>query len=206
MRTAMAAVFGPLAPQARTFYSGKTDRQIMLDTFPDLTPDAVVARLDTFRAAYIAAFEERHADFVARTRAMPGVLDVIHSLDGTIMQAPLTGNIAAIAERKLNLLGLLPYLNTDAGAYGDDHHDRAALPPIAADRAARILGQPIAGHEIIIVGDTPHDIRCGKAHGARTVAVATGPYSLDDLRAHEPDALLADFGDVAAGRAAVLGS
>jgi phosphoglycolate phosphatase-like HAD superfamily hydrolase len=55
----------------------------------------------------------------------------------------------------------------------------------------------------VIIGDTPNDIACGKAHGARTVAVATGPFSVADLAAHHPDAVLADLSDLDAVKAAI---
>jgi phosphoglycolate phosphatase-like HAD superfamily hydrolase len=206
MRTAMAQVFGPAAARERTFYSGKTDRQIIHETFPALTPAALQEKLQQFSEAYVAEFQRRHDEFVARTYAMPGVVELIKHFHGSVVQAPLTGNIAPIAKLKLALLDLLPYLNHDAGAYGDDHEDRVQLPPIAAQRAARYVGRPFRGCDVVIVGDTPHDIRCGKRHGARTVAVATGPYSVEELRAHAPDAVLPDLGDFAAARAAILGA
>jgi phosphoglycolate phosphatase-like HAD superfamily hydrolase len=209
MRTAMAQVFGPATHRERTFYSGKTDRQIIHETFPDLTPAALLEKLEVFSATYVAAFQQRHDELRARTHAMPGVVNLIRHFheqhQGHVLQAPLTGNIAPIARLKLDLLGLLPYLDHGAGAYGDDHEDRVQLVPIAAGRASNITGRPIRGCDIVVVGDTPHDIRCGRRNGTRTVAVATGPYSVDDLRAHQPDAVLADMSDFEAARAAVLG-
>jgi phosphoglycolate phosphatase-like HAD superfamily hydrolase len=205
MRDAMAQVFGPAAQRERTFYSGKTDRQIIHDSFPDITPAALAAKLHEFSAVYEAEFQRRSSELVARTTAMPGVIDIIKHLHGQIVQAPLTGNIAPIARRKLDLIGLLPYLEVAAGGYGDDHEDRVQLLPIAAQRAARLLGRTFRGCNIIIVGDTPNDIRCGKLNGARTVAVATGPYSLEQLRTHSPDALLPDMRDFDAALAAILG-
>ncbi len=206
MRTAMGQVFWASDTRERTFYSGKTDRQIIHETFPEITREMLAEKLLTFSETYIAEFERRRAEFVARTYAMPGVVDLIqhlHTQDA--LQAPLTGNIAPIARLKLDLLDLLPYLNTACGAYGDDHDDRTQLVPIAIERASRYTGGAIPGEAVVVVGDTPHDIRCGKQNGTRTVAVATGPYSLEDLRAHEPDALLPDLGDFEAALAAILG-
>jgi phosphoglycolate phosphatase-like HAD superfamily hydrolase len=210
MRTAMAQVFGPASRQERTFYSGKTDRQIIHDTFPDITPAALLEKLAVFSETYVYEFQRRHDELQARTSAMPGVIDLIHHFHAhyqqDILQAPLTGNIAPIARLKLDLLGLLPYLNHAAGAYGDDHEDRVQLVPIAAERASRILARPIRGCDIIVVGDTPHDVRCGQRNGTRTVAVATGPYSVEELRRHEPDAVLPDLSDFEAARTAILGT
>lgn len=208
MRTTLAQVFGPTVSQERTFYSGKTDRQIIHETFPDITPEELAPQLAAFAAAYVAAFEQRTDELRARTYALPGVVALIEhlhtALTNQVVQAPLTGNIAPIARRKLELLGLADYLNLAAGAYGDDHHERTELVPIAIERATRQTGHAFAGRAVVVIGDTPHDIRCGKLNGARTVAVATGPYSLDDLQAHEPDALLADLSDFATALQAIL--
>ncbi len=206
MRAAMARIFGPVASQERTFYSGKTDRQIIHDTFPAITPAALAEQIARFSEAYVAEFQRRHAELAENSYAMPGVVDLITHFHDRVIQAPLTGNIAPIARLKLELLELLPYFTIAAGAYGDDHEDRAQLVPIAAERASALTGSPIRGCDIIVIGDTPHDIRCGKLSGARTVAVATGPYSLDELRAHQPDALLQDMSDFEAARAAILGT
>lgn len=206
MRAAMAQVFGLIEQKERTFYSGKTDRRIIHETFPDVTPDALTEQLAAFSTAYVAAFQQRYAELHARTRAMPGVIPLIHHFHTTVLQAPLTGNIAPIARLKLDLLGLLPYLCLEAGAYGDDDADRVQLVPIAAQRASRLFGHSLRGCDIVVIGDTPHDIRCGQRNGTRTVAVATGPYSLDELRAYQPDALLPDLSDFEAAVAAILGT
>ncbi len=206
MRLAMAQVLGPIERTDRTFYAGKTDWQIILETFPDLMPAAVLEYLQAFSAAYVAELQRRYADLQARAKVMPGVVPVLELLQPLVAQAPLTGNIAPVAQLKLDVLGLLPYLNLAAGAYGDDHHERSCLVPIAAARAQEVYGRSFTGQDIVVVGDTPNDIRCARANGARVVAVATGPYSLSELRAHQPDALLADLSDVDAALAAILGN
>ena len=205
MRAAMREVVGPAAPMARTDYAGKTDWQIIRESLPSLTAEAVAERLHEFAAAYLSRMEAQREALVARSRVFPGVTAALEALGGVARQAPLTGNIAAVARIKLECVGLLPLLDLAAGAYGDDHHHRPALVPIAAARAARRYGRSFVGQQVIVVGDTPHDIACGKANGARTVAVATGPYSLAELRAHGPDVALSDLTDTDAVVAAVLG-
>ncbi|MFN5676986.1 MAG: HAD family hydrolase, partial [Roseiflexaceae bacterium] len=79
------------------------------------------------------------------------------------------------------------------------------LPRYALARAHQYLTPAMSGKDLVIVGDTPNDIACGKAHGARTVAVATGPFSVADLAAHHPDAVLADLSDLAATVQAIVG-
>ncbi len=205
MRAAMREVVGPAAPMQRTSYAGKTDWLIIRESFPSLGGEGVAERLHEFAAAYLAGLELQREALRARSQVFPGVSVLLEALQPAARQAPLTGNIAAAARIKLECTGLLHLLDLEAGAYGDDHYDRARLVPIAAGRAAGRYGRSFAGPQIVIVGDTPHDIACGKANGARTVAVATGPYSLEELMAHGPDIVLADLSDTDAALAAVLG-
>lgn len=205
MRAAMREVVGEASPMARTHYAGKTDWQIIRESFPGLPPEEIAERLHEFIAAYLGRLEGQREALIARSRVFPGVVPALEALGGSARQAPLTGNIAAVARLKLECVGLLPFLDLAAGAYGDDHHHRPELVPVAAARAAARYGRSFAGRQIVVVGDTPYDILCGKAHGSRTVAVATGPFSLDELRAYEPDAALPDLRDTDAVVAAVLG-
>lgn len=206
MRAAMEQVFGGKLTRERTFFSGKTDRQIIHDAYPQITPETLLEQLERFTQVYVAEFERRHADLVARTRTLTGVVELLALLHGQVYQAPLTGNIAPIAERKLRIAGLLAYLDVRAGAYGNDHHDRARLLPIAVERAQQHYGRSFAAQQVVIVGDTPNDIRCGKQSNARTVAVATGPYTLAQLAEHQPDALLPDLSDQQAALRAIFGA
>ncbi|NTV65543.1 MAG: HAD hydrolase-like protein [Oscillochloris sp.] len=205
MRVAMRQVVGPSAPMERTSYAGKTDWLIIRESFPSLGGQAVAERLHEFAAAYTAGLERQREALRARSQVFPGVLDLLGALHTTVRQAPLTGNIAAAARIKLECTDLLHLLDLEAGAYGDDHYERPALVPIAAGRAAARYGHAFADRQIVIVGDTPNDIACGKANGTRTVAVATGPYSAAELATHTPDVLLEDFSDIDAALAAILG-
>ncbi len=206
MREAMRRVVGPAAPMERTAYAGKTDWQIIRESFPTLPPDTIAERLQAFIETYVGLLEARRDALTARSRVFPGVVAALKALETAGYQAPLTGNIAAVAQLKLECVGLTAYLDLAAGAYGDDHFHRPELAPIAAARAAARYGQSFHGDQIVIIGDTPHDIACGKLNGARTVAVATGPYPLEELLAHHPDAALPDLTDVAAVVAAVVGT
>jgi phosphoglycolate phosphatase len=204
MQGAMRQVVGPAAPMERTSYAGKTDWLIIRESFPHLGGDGVAERLHEFTATYTAQLEQQREALRARSQVFPGVSVLLEAVLASARQAPLTGNIAAAARIKLECTGLLYLLDLEAGAYGDDHYDRAALVPIAAARAARRYGRAFASRQIVIVGDTPNDIACGKANGARTVAVATGPYSLDELAACAPDVLLTDLSDTDVALAAIL--
>ncbi|HMQ31897.1 MAG TPA: haloacid dehalogenase-like hydrolase [Chloroflexaceae bacterium] len=205
MRQAMREVVGERAPMARTHYAGKTDWQIIRESLPSLPPEEIAERLHEFTAAYLGRLEGQRDDLVARSRVFPGVVQALEALADSARQAPLTGNIAAVARLKLECVGLLPFLDLAAGAYGDDHHHRPELVPVAARRAAARYGRPFAGRQIVVVGDTPYDILCGQANGARTVAVATGPFGLEELLALGPDAALPDLRDTDAVVAAMVG-
>lgn len=69
------------------------------------------------------------------------------------------------------------------------------LPPIARDRASALLGRDVPGDRLVIIGDTPADVQCGRGIGARAIAVATGGFTVDELAAHDPSATFADLAD-----------
>jgi phosphoglycolate phosphatase-like HAD superfamily hydrolase len=91
------------------------------------------------------------------------------------------------------------------GAFGSDSADRYQLPVLAVSRAAERTGRRFEGKAVVIVGDSVHDVACGRALGVRSVAVATGPTRADRLAAERPDALLESFVDVDRGLQAILG-
>jgi len=90
------------------------------------------------------------------------------------------------------------------GAFGSDSPDRYLLPPIAVERALAFCGRTFTGKQVVIVGDSVHDVACGRSIGVRSVAVATGPTSRERLEAEKPDTLLSSFADVDAGMEAIL--
>ena len=125
----------------------------------------------------------------------PGVrelLERLNKLEGVLVGL-LTGNVLRGAELKLRRWNLEPYFRF--GAYGDDHENRAVLAQIALQKARTLSGRAFRGSETTVIGDTPKDIACARAIGARAVAVATGTVSRDALLASEPDALLDSFED-----------
>jgi len=125
----------------------------------------------------------------------PGVrelLEKLHTMD-TVLVGLLTGNVMRGAELKLRRWDLEPYFRF--GAFGDDHENRAVLARIALEKAREVSGRAFQGADTTIIGDTPKDIACARAIGARAVAVATGSVSRDTLLHSEPDALLDSLED-----------
>jgi phosphoglycolate phosphatase-like HAD superfamily hydrolase len=115
------------------------------------------------------------------TRALLGALEA-HEAAGRALVGLLTGNLASGAALKLRSAGLDPG-RFRVGAYGSDSARRADLPAVAAERAAALTGRAVRGSDVIVLGDTPDDVACGRPIGARCVAVATGFYDVAALRA-----------------------
>ncbi len=100
----------------------------------------------------------------------------------------LTGNFSKAAHIKLELSGLDHYF--EFGAFGDDSSDRNELPPAAHRKLQKFTGVPFQPSNMVIIGDTPRDIRCAQSFGAISIAVATGGYSADELSRFQPDMVL----------------
>jgi phosphoglycolate phosphatase len=103
----------------------------------------------------------------------------------------LTGNIRLGAEIKLRHFDLWNVFAT--GAFADDHEDRDQIAAIARQRGAKLLGRELENNEVLVIGDTPLDIRCGRAIGASVLAVASGGATLDELQRHSPDWAVPDL-------------
>jgi len=112
-----------------------------------------------------------------------------------VRTALLTGNVAEGSHLKLGHFGLTHYFDYSLSCFASDDVDRYRLPALALERARRALGPGIAGRDLILVGDSEHDVLCGRSVGARSVAVATGWTSAEKLRALGADAVLEDLSD-----------
>ncbi|MEA2150956.1 MAG: phosphoglycolate phosphatase [Solirubrobacteraceae bacterium] len=148
-------------------------------------------------------YGERLPEALGRRRGsvLPNVRENLEALAGRddVVNMLLTGNIAAGAEAKLRSYGLCEFFGA-GGAFSVEGSDRPGIARLARELAARHGGGEVPpGERMVVIGDTPHDVSCGKAIGARTVAVATGPgYSLGELRACEPWLAVAQLPEPAA--------
>ncbi len=131
-------------------------------------------------------------------RLLPGILPLLEALKSQpgIVLGLLTGNLVRGAELKLTYYGVWHYFAF--GAYADDHHDRNQLGHFARQRAREKFGIEFLPEHIFVLGDTPHDITCARAIGAKAVAIATGKFSVEELKPLGPDFLFSDLGDVSA--------
>lgn len=192
----------------RIRFDGKTDPQIvreMLEAVGDGgagDPDAIALILQR----YLVLLEEELARRPGHTRLLPGVAALLDRLEaeGDVVLGLLTGNVAGGAGLKLRSGGLDP-ARFRVGAFGSDSSHRPDLPAIAAERAAPLFGRVPAGEMVVIVGDTPADVTCGRAIGARAVAVATGSYGLSALREAGARWAFEDLSDTDAVLEALIG-
>jgi phosphoglycolate phosphatase-like HAD superfamily hydrolase len=129
---------------------------------------------------------------------MPGIRELLGELDERrgVFLGLLTGNFEPGARIKLEYFDLWRYFR--CGAFGDDAADRNALVPFAVDRARGCGLEDVSRERILVVGDTPHDVACAFAVGAVPVAVATGSYTSDQLRATGAEHVFEDLSDTAA--------
>ncbi len=127
---------------------------------------------------------------------LPGILPLLDALKprADVVLALLTGNLARGAELKLTHYGVWQYF--EFGAYADDHHDRNELGTVARARALERHGIDFAPERIFVLGDTPHDIACARAIGAKAIAIATGVFPSETLAQHAPDFLFDDLADL----------
>lgn len=185
-------------------FSGKTDPQIFREILHRAERDVAPATFPALLDAYSETMRTRLTP--DRVTLLPGVATLIEALHGqeNIHLALLTGNLQPMAYLKLDMVGLVDFF--PFGAFGSDHEDRYQLPPVAVSRAKLHTGHAFAGDRVVIIGDTEHDLCCGRAIGARAVGVCTGRYSRAALEIHAPHLLLDDFSDPAPLLALLEGS
>ena len=192
---AFAAAHGREPDLATVEVAGRTDRWIigrMLETHGlEPTPERVHAVLE----GYLQLLQgELHA---TTGRVLPGILELLETFHRRtdVAQGLLTGNVERGARIKLEHFRVWHYFAF--GAYGDDSPLRNDLGPHALRRARAHHATEFPPDRVFVIGDTPHDIACGRAIGARTIAVATGGFTLAELAAHGPTAAFADFSNPA---------
>ena len=206
MEHALVEFFGT-AGSSTYRYDGKTDRQIVRELMREhgYTDADIDARVQPLFARYLERLEEELKDRERPPAACRGVVDVLHDLEtrSDVTLGLLTGNVERGAALKLASVGI-DIARFRVNAFGSDEEHRPLLPAVAQRRARDLLGLDVRGDRVVIVGDTPADIDCGRAIGARAVAVATGHYSVEQLAEHEPAAVFEDLSDTAAVVHAIL--
>lgn len=196
---ALADVCGVPHPLEGVAFAGRTDRAIIAHVLQRIGAGMNEATIDAVRERYcLHLAEEVRRDSPHPKCVLPGVSAALAALGvleaaGDVSVGLLTGNFMRGAEIKLGHFDL--WRRFRFGAFGDSHTDRRDLVPVAIDAAARGGAGTFSPRDVVIIGDTPADVDCAHAHGARAIAVATGPFSVDALGATGAEVVVPDLSD-----------
>lgn len=177
--------------------AGRTDLEITPELFAQHGITDAAPHLEEFFARYAVEFAERHHLVAVRGRLLPGVDEVLAALHDApgVVQTLVTGNIAAVGIAKVAAFSLDRFVDTAVGGYGDDHAERAELVRRSRERAEAAYG-PFAAEDVLVIGDTVHDVAAALAAGVVAVGVATGATPAAALLAAGAHHVLDDLGDV----------
>ena len=184
--------FGANHGVERIKFAGRTDVSLVREFFGFHNIPATEENFRRFFEHYV--FWLDHILKQSETEACPGILRFIRDLQELPHQPVLgllTGNIRLGAEIKLRHFNLWDHFVL--GGFADDHEDRDQIAAAAHRRGNRLLNNNLKGEEVLVVGDTPLDIRCARAIGAKVLAVATGGATLEELKKHNPDWAVPDL-------------
>jgi phosphoglycolate phosphatase len=178
-------------------FAGRTDVSLVREFFKYHNVAETLKNFDRFFERYVFWLDYILAH--SHTEACPGVWEFIGALK-KLPNSPLigllTGNIRLGAEIKLRHFDL--WKEFEIGGFADDNEDRDLIAAAARDRGRRILGKNLRDDEILVIGDTPFDIRCGRAINAKVLAVATGGATLEELKRYQPDWAVEDLTKISA--------
>lgn len=195
---ALFDVYGTTGPIDGHTFDGKTDPQIAREllVLAGLTDAAVDDGLPRLWLTYLRELARELTLPDQQTLVYTGVrelLEALESLQQDVVMGLLTGNIERGAALKLESAGLANGFRV--GAYGSDHERRDQLPAVAVERARALTGIHFREREVVIIGDTPNDVTCGRALGVRAIGVATGRHEEASLEAAGADHVFADLAD-----------
>jgi phosphoglycolate phosphatase-like HAD superfamily hydrolase len=179
-------------------FAGRTDTGLVREFFGYHRIPATPQNFERFFERYV--FWLDHILRQSKCDVCPGVWEFVQglqALDQPPLLGLLTGNIRLGAEIKLRHMALWDLFHT--GAFADDHEERDHIAAIARQRGCRVLGENLDDDQVLIIGDTPLDVRCGRAIGAKVLAVATGSFGVNELKLHNPDWAVEELGEVEAG-------
>ncbi len=197
MQRALRECFGREVDLRQIDWAGRTDSWIVAEVLRHVGLPDTAANTQAYLEAYLGLLPVE-----LRTgrsgQLLPGVTELLEHVHGRrdVVQGLLTGNMVRGAELKLSHFNVWHYFRF--GAFADDSPRRNDLGPVALQRAKAHHGTEFSPENTFIIGDTPHDVECGQVIGARTIAVATGHYSLAELEACRPTAAFANLADTAA--------
>jgi phosphoglycolate phosphatase len=201
---AMLTRFGN-AQFPRISFSGKTDRQICRELMEGAGLGIDEPHVDAVIADYLSRVRRSIGTRSGEVKLLPGVRTLLDELKtrSEAVLGLLTGNVREGAQLKLSAVAMEHYFKF--GAYGDDHWNRYELPAIAVKRAKTEFGHEFSGKQIVIIGDTVHDVNCGRSLGVRAIGVGTGQGEQRALILEAgPDFFFEDLSDTRAVVSAIL--
>lgn len=185
----------PFEMPATYRFHGRTDRSIFIDVAEMMSVDreAALECIPRFEEILLGGWNRSlNAETIRVLPGIPALLERLES-DPDVTLGLLTGNLEGGAHAKLSPHDLHRFFAF--GAFGSDAIERNDLPPIALERANMLNGHRFGYEHAVIVGDSNRDIECARAWGIRSLAVATGGLTANDLAEHSPDALMETLED-----------
>ncbi len=191
----LRSVYGTSGSAQTHDFAGKLDSVIIREVMraAGLSDEDIKRGFQAVKQTYIRLFKERVTP--AHIKMMVGIVELLECLHRRhdVTLGLLTGNFEESGRHKVALQNLNHYF--PFGAFADDAETRNALPPIAVERAFAYTGKRFKGKEVVIIGDTPHDVNCAKVLDSKAIAVATGFYTESQLQAYSPDYVFANLAD-----------
>jgi phosphoglycolate phosphatase len=208
-KVALSQLYGLDMPSQLGSMAGRTDTAIALEVLAAAGVPEPADQIGRFQQLLAELSPGLHGMVAERGRVLPGVAAALKAVASQssgrlVVQSLLTGNIPEMARVKVSALGLIEHLDLSAGAYGDVSAFRADLVPVARKNASLRYGADFAGRATVLVGDTPSDIEAAAISGARSVGVATGRFTADELVSAGADVVLPDLTDTEAAVVAIL--
>jgi phosphoglycolate phosphatase len=177
-------------------FVGSTDRMILKKFIEmnEIQIDDIETMIDRVLKRYLGYLDEKMI-LPNHVKVLPGVKELLNRLakDPRLSLGLVTGNIRDGAYLKLRLANLSDFF--PIGAFGDDAADRNQLPGIAIERAEVFYNSRFSKDNVWIIGDSPKDILCARANKLRSLAVASGWHSIDELLPHQPDIVLGNLAE-----------
>lgn len=193
MEAALLAAFGIAEVKDVVPYSGRTDTAIARDLLGVHDIDPSLDNQRALREAYLAQLPgclKSHGG-----KILPGVGELLVALQARsdVVLGLLTGNIRVGAKTKLGHFGLWEYFT--CGGFGDEHFDRDDVARMALTEVRTHTGREVDPSDIWVIGDTPLDVQCARAIGAKVIAVATGWHPVAELEECKPDHVFSDLSE-----------
>lgn len=193
-------LFGPSFDENVVEYAGRLDPLIIVDLLRAHKADEGQAAIDGFRAAYREHLTTLLGDWEGKASPCPGIPELLDELERQpgVTMGLLTGNYPETGAIKLRACGIEPE-RFPIRVWGDESPvsppARTHLPPVGMERYRRAHGRGLEAADVTIIGDTPHDIACARAHGCRSIGVATGRYTVAELAESGADLAAQDLTD-----------